>query len=585
MDMKIHENPIKIGVVAEKWVGNSLYIHEMITYEGLFSEKFKYKKLKRKLVKNLPPLLILTSNAPYNLSKWLQKKLRKYVEKGGGLFVFGLIKGIEDLTGNRFRMDNPFPFPIGGIKYRSLGEGYFSLNELELRNINQNPLWSGLDSDYFPLHAFGCVAAEAQDSQLIGQFVPNSSQVSFLVENDGDSGSEKLNNQPEKSPAITLKKIGQGFVVHFLVDLVKTIRMIQEGRFVDSDGTPPADGMAPIDDGILKCEDGLVLDWNKDRRLIDTEPFSVPVFLHPISDIWRIIMRKSISMLSTMCGITLSRVSYWPDGADFVLHISHDTDGNKEKQAIQMLKNLNKARERLPQELKYPLQTTFCLIPPGYSPSLCENIKKEGHELAFHFDAQSVLLDDIFSSDVLDDQMKETRERTGISSFFSNKNHYTRWEKKVAFFEWLERLGVKVDQSKGPSKCGTMGFPFGSAHPWLPMKGDSITGKFIKCYELSFQSQDPGLQGPLETWKPLMDAVKKVQGVSHFIYHPAHVDKDFVADAMQDMIQYAYKSGGIFMRCDDIIQWVEKRKKFIKNPENVEIPKFTKISESSIELK
>ncbi|MFX0098742.1 MAG: hypothetical protein ACFFCS_04115, partial [Candidatus Hodarchaeota archaeon] len=167
-----------------------------------------------------------------------------------------------------------------------------------------------------------------------------------------------------------------------------------------------------------------------------------------------------------------------------------------------------------------------------------------------------------FSYEMLYEQYQLVKNNTGVESFYSNKNHYTRWEGRTNFFEWCELLGIKVDQSKGPSKCGTTGFPFGSAHPWQAMDAD---GHLIDCLEISFQCQDLGLQGPSDIGPELLEAVKNVNGVAHLIFHPAHSAKPEVNKLMCEFINKAKEMGALFMTSKEIGEWVFNKKIFVEN--------------------
>ncbi len=57
-----------------------------------------------------------------------------------------------------------------------------------------------------------------------------------------------------------------------------------------------------------------------------------------------------------------------------------------------------------------------------------------------------------------------TRE-AGLHHITTNKNHYTRWENRLDFFRWCAELGINSDQTRGPSKRGTIGFPLGGSQP------------------------------------------------------------------------------------------------------------------------
>jgi len=86
--------------------------------------------------------------------------------------------------------------------------------------------------------------------------------------------------------------------------LVFSVVHIQQGLPVLQDGRPAPDGSAPINNGVLAADDGLVLDWQRDRTPM--QPDGVPVFLEPISDELR---RSSCGAFSTS---PINKASRWP---------------------------------------------------------------------------------------------------------------------------------------------------------------------------------------------------------------------------------------------------------------------------------
>ena len=72
-------------------------------------------------------------------------------------------------------MQNPYPFPIGGVKYRSLGEGYM--------NVLDPHITKNLESDYFPLHAFGSVAFQSSQAKVLAEYNVETPSIPFDSEN------------------------------------------------------------------------------------------------------------------------------------------------------------------------------------------------------------------------------------------------------------------------------------------------------------------------------------------------------------------------------------------------------------------
>ena len=102
-------------------------------------------------------------------------------------------------------------------------------------------------------------------------------------------------------------------------DLLFSIVHIQQGVPVFQDARPPADGSAATNEGLLKAEDGLVLDWQRDRQSM--QPEGVPAFLEPVSDELREIILRGIFHTARERGIALGLIWYWPRGLKAVGHL------------------------------------------------------------------------------------------------------------------------------------------------------------------------------------------------------------------------------------------------------------------------
>nr|MDO8114466.1 hypothetical protein [Candidatus Sigynarchaeota archaeon] len=516
----------QVGVVVEQTRGMTLYTIDMLRHEGIFHDAFTFQAF-FKLTK-WPRLIILIG--PAKLDARQASRIKDHVKAGNGLIVVGMIEALEDVLGIMYKIP-VFSFPVGGIRDNSIGEGYLQLKDESF--AKQYP------STWFPLHGFGCAPVLVDGASVIADY-------------------ETVHESGERWAAITSIEVASGVAIQIGIELAKTIRHVQEGRYVDKDGIPPPDGMAPIDDGILKCEDGLVLDWTRDRRAVSPSSH-VPAFTIPVADAWRKLFVACIEQIADKCKIPLKRCWYWPTGAEFVTLLSHDSDGNSEEMASHLLAEIGKAG----------IKTTWCLEAPGYSPGTCAKILQAGHELALHFDAiaypggkqhDEIGMAALFSREMLERQLNGVIDHSGYHDIYSNKNHYTRWSGRVQFFEWCEQLGIRVDQSKGPSKCGTFGFPFGTCHPWQAMNG---AGELIGCLEIGFQSQDFGLQGPPDTIDDLLVAVKQANGVAHVIFHPAHSKRPDVNKAMHEFINKARQMGAIFLTSKEIGEWTFERKHMV----------------------
>jgi hypothetical protein len=142
----------------------------------------------------------------------------------------------------------------------------------------------------------------------------------------------------------------------------------------------------------------------------------------------------------------------------------------------------------------------------------------------------------------------------------SNKNHFLRWEGDTEFFGWLVRCGVQFDANKGVSKTGETGFNFGFCHPYYPV---DPKGEMIDVLEVSTLSQDIGIFAPPEVVEPTLNAVTKVHGVMHFVFHPAHIPKPGVEENLLSLISKARVLGMEWWTGRRINDWERARRSAI----------------------
>lgn len=440
-------------------------------------------------------------------------RLYGFVVSGGALIGLGGTSGLDDLFGVRTQSGSH--------------EAYLQVTQ------GDHPLVRDLHSS---LHVWDAATARAAGAGVLAN----------LCDVDGT----------RIGVGVSVYRLQQGFTVFCAADLPWCILHMLQGRSVRQDGVPAPDGTAQIDDGILKCDDGVVLDWEKDRT-IGTE---VPFFLEAVGDELRAIVLRSIFLAARFTGTALPVLWYWPGQLEAVAHLSHDSDNNVLDLAFQLLENTR----------ALGVHSTWCIQYPGYTPELYAAVLAYGSEICLHFDALSGNEPNRWDYGDLAFQWEHLRQEAGLDVITSNKNHYTRWEGHLEFFQWLERLGIAHDQSKGPSKHGNTGHLYGSTHPWFPMEPDS--GRYYDVLEVNFLSQDMvnpvghpdapvDKYAPYAIAEPLVDRVRKHYGVAHFLFHPHHCRRPGVPAAMADVIEYAWQQGLPWWTAQEINAWERSRRR------------------------
>jgi hypothetical protein len=339
------------------------------------------------------------------------------------------------------------------------------------------------------------------------------------------SNAEAIARYEDGRPAAISVGLGEGRLEIWGADPWHSIVRIQQGWSISEPAAPAPDGSVPKRDMVLRADDSLSLAYSR-RRLPDgSEPVGryehcnpppgpSPMFVEPEADYWRAEVLAALIRAYDASRTQLAWLDYWPSGTPAIAHMSHDSDRNIDSQADLALAAFSDAGVRV----------TWCHCHPGgYTARAVAAIAAAGHEQALHYNAMEDTPHDRWGLEHLAYQLSWARDITG-EPVVSNKNHYTRWEGWAEFYEWCDELGIELDQSRGPSKQGTVGFPFGSAHPSRPMLGTNRGNALAKVLELPFHTQDLGYFADESVREPILRSVAGVHGVAHFLYHGANME-------------------------------------------------------------
>jgi hypothetical protein len=486
-------------------------IGEVLAHAGLCHSAIEPDALEAAL----PQLRLLVTIGEGEFTDSCKETLRAWVEAGGAWLSVAGTCGVAHLFGVE-NQPPAFSVRATGPQPGTLGEGYLTPGN------TGHPV---LDHLEIPLHFFNGVSvlpAAPTDAAVIAG-VTNSHQ------------------QATPRCGVVEQQTGRGRCLLVAPDAVGAIVRITQGVAITRDGVPAPDGTSPVTDGVLKCDDGAVLDWPFDRQDVPGAP-GLKAFLQPVADQWRELILRSIFHLAKEQQVPLPLLWLYPRNLPALAHMSFDSDGNDPERAQRLLQVLQQAG----------IATTWCIILPGYEAEMLARIENAGHELATHYDA----LEHPWSEDSFDEQWRALCRQLPRRPV-SNKNHYTRWEGDTEFFQWCRQRGIELDQSKGPSKVGEVGFIFGTCHPYFPVTPEGTT---IEVLELPFFTQDLVVFAPPAVRTPLRENALKAHGVLHMLFHPAHINTPGVAEALLETVLLAQAAGLEWWTATAINTWERARR-------------------------
>ena len=496
---------------APRTIQHAPYIQEILGHAGIGYSPVAFEEIEERLT----GLQILLTVGEKAFDAALGETLERWVRDGGTWISVGGLCGMGQLIGAEY---TPAAYSLWAGGLRALGEGFLDARE------STHPILADLP---LPLHFFSGITVTATTAEVLASTLD-------------------AHHRPTGQPAVLTRTVGRGASFLLTPDITGSIVRIQQGVAVTRDGVPAPDGTGPVTDNVLKSDDGQVLDWILDREPVPGVP-GLSAFLQPVADQWRGIVLRSIFYAASERNLSLPLLWYYPKGLPALGHISHDTDGNRPELGWRLLQTMREAHAH----------STWCVILPGYSSEIIGAIIADGHELATHFDSMTEGCP--WGEPYFDAQWRQLSEMFGPDHKpTTNKNHYLRWEGDTEFFDWCISRGITLDQSKGASKTGEAGFNFGTCHLYHPVAPD---GTLLPIHELPTPTQDLLVFAPTEIVPPLLRSVKAQYGILHLLFHPAHIDKQGVADSLKNAVALGRENGLEWWTGRQIADWEEARRK------------------------
>ncbi|GIQ66578.1 hypothetical protein PACILC2_51460 [Paenibacillus cisolokensis] len=500
----------RLGVLIDEAAMKRLHSYGLNVFERYIEEILEHAGAPFETITDIRALddrgfdIVIASVVPEN--EETAERLWQYAEHGGTLIAYGGLGLLARRLGCRQR-------PRTGAGYARLPE--FRSVPAPLRCLSAQP-WHAEDAG---AGAIGALHASSPQGELVG-------------------------------PALQTFAVGRGAIHRWAVDIPTTVVQLQQGtRPVLHDGIPAPDGTADIDEGILKADDDIELDWEWDREKTAT---GMPYFAYPHADYWREALMAHLVRCALAKDRTLPLLDYWPEGTGHVALISFDSDFNEDERAVVTLDVLKKLQ----------IPSTWCMIEPGYSPQVYERVLAEGHELALHYNALEKE-NGIWSLEEFTRQRQWVQSATGLARVVSNKNHYTRYEGWGELFRWCEANGIAADQTRGPTKRGNVGFLFGTCHPYFPIAWCDEGNRRYDVLEIGFLTQDLNHPNLSDTTviEPFLKQVAKVGGVAHFLFHQIHIHRlEPVRQAIREVVGKARQMGFAFWTSKQINDWQRARR-------------------------
>lgn len=345
------------------------------------------------------------------------------------------------------------------------------------------------------------------------------------------------------NPIVTRARHGKGLTIFVGFHLGQTFNQMVLGRSVEVDGIGSADGTAALDDGILRAEDGHVLDFDDDRATV--EGSDVPFFGEAHADIVRDVWSHAIWNAIDASGQSAPCLWYWPNSANAVAMLTCDTQDFEVDRVINLQRMLQ----------MFGCQATWMVAMPGYAADVYRALRAMEHEVGLLFQIEDNTKG--WHEERLKIQLTNLSRLASWPYMSTVRIEDGQWRGWQQFYDFCEAAGARVSLNKMGRQPGTSGFLFGTCHPFFPVKRD---GKESLVCEIPGQLWAPGIQAPEQVGAAMVERVDQRSGLLQIAMRPESIADGAASMSLRRILALCKERRVQFVKPDEISRFERSRR-------------------------
>ncbi|MFN8220516.1 MAG: hypothetical protein U0S12_10370 [Fimbriimonadales bacterium] len=346
----------------------------------------------------------------------------------------------------------------------------------------------------------------------------------------------------EGFPAALRRPYDKGQILYVAPHVGQTMALMQLGRSVECDLIGPNEPGTRLDDGILRAEDGIALNFSEDR--VSVEGSDTPFFGFPHADALRELWVRAVVEAIESTGLR-SLISWpWPNHAPGSAVISLECD----QFDFDVLSRLQRTLTM------FGCRATLMVAMPGFPADAYRHIRTWGHEVGFLFHTDN---GSGWHEEKLGIQFTALGRLSGIAGINSARPIEGRWRGYTNFYDLCQTAGARLSLSKGGRQPGTQGFAFGTARPFFPLKRD---GNPYLVAELPTTVYMPGVvtTDPASDFILAQTALRN--GCYHIVFRPDTIDDPAGNASIRRTLSLAKQQRLEFMTAEEVYRFERARR-------------------------